>query len=201
MPLPFETKPVVRPAALRLLEHRDRPLARDQRLVVGADDDARAQARARRATSCSGEASQRRRHRGRIAQRLRRHPVLAVAAVQIAAEHAEAVGERARDARGRTASSRSDRTARRRRSPTAPQPSALVEAHLADADARPRAAGSSGRTRSSAAARRAAFRRARPRASRAQGRRQATAWSIYCTTSRTQRDVEVACARRRSRRG
>ena len=37
----------------------------------------------------------RRRDRVRIAQRLRCHPVLAVAAVEIAAEHAEAVGQRA----------------------------------------------------------------------------------------------------------
>jgi hypothetical protein len=37
----------------------------------------------------------RRRDRRRIAQRLRCHPVLAVAAVQIAAEHPEAVGQRA----------------------------------------------------------------------------------------------------------
>src|SRR5207253_1258962 len=37
----------------------------------------------------------RRRARVRIAQRLRCHPVLAVAAVQVAAEHPEAVGQRA----------------------------------------------------------------------------------------------------------
>src|SRR5438034_193015 len=37
-----------------------------------------------------------RRDRGRIAKRLRRHPVLAICAVEIAAEHPEAVRERAR---------------------------------------------------------------------------------------------------------
>ena len=96
MPLPFDTKPVVETGRLRFLEHRDRPLAGDQRLVVGADDDARAlpqriaDERFRRWRSSGGATA------ARIAQRLRRHPVLAVAAVQVAAEHAEAVGERAR---------------------------------------------------------------------------------------------------------
>src|SRR5215813_12987677 len=39
---------------------------------------------------------ERRRDGGRIAQRLRRHPVLAVTAMEIAAEHAEAVRQRPR---------------------------------------------------------------------------------------------------------
>ena len=77
-----------------LLEHRDRPLARDQRLVVRADDHARAES-LRVAHHRLGRRVDRRRHGGRIAQRLRRDPVLAVRAVQIAAEHAEAVRERA----------------------------------------------------------------------------------------------------------
>ena len=77
------------------LEHRHAPLGGDQRLVVGGDDHARALPH--------GVARQRVRlhvtrwrHRRRIAQRLRRDPVLTVAAVQVAAEHAEAVGEAAR---------------------------------------------------------------------------------------------------------
>ena len=78
----------------RFLEDRDRPLRGDERLVVGGDDDLRALAQRvldeRRRRGVAG-----RRDGLRIAQRLRCHPVLAVAAVQVAAEHAEAVGERA----------------------------------------------------------------------------------------------------------
>ena len=79
-------------------------------------------------------ARERRRDGGRIAQRLRGDPVLAVAAVQIAAEHAEAVGERARmrvEERlllDRIALHAADV------SPRHAQTSALVEADLADAD-------------------------------------------------------------------
>ena len=39
MPLPLETNPVIRPAASSLFENRDRPLAGDERLVVGADEN------------------------------------------------------------------------------------------------------------------------------------------------------------------
>ena len=95
VPLPFETKPVIESGRPGLLEYLDRPLGGDQRLVVGADQD-----------SCSlpqgilhqglGRGLQRRRHRLRIAQRLRSHPVLAVGAMQIAAQHSETVGQRAR---------------------------------------------------------------------------------------------------------
>ena len=81
-----------------------------------------------------GRGFERRRDRLRIAQRLRRHPVLAVAAVQVAAEHPEAVSQRARvrvEERlllDRIALHAADVA------PRHPQPPALVEAHLADAD-------------------------------------------------------------------
>ena len=89
---------------------------------------------ARRATRSLGRRAQRRRDRGRIAQRLRRDPVLAVRAVQIAAEHAEAVGERA----GIRVEERLllDRIALHA-ADVAPRHAAAgrrVEAHLADAD-------------------------------------------------------------------
>ena len=133
MPLPFETKPGDQPGGLGFLEHRDRPFAGDQRLVVGADDDACALRSASRTRSL-GRGAERRRDRGRIAQRLRRHPVLAIAAVQIAAEHAEAVGERAR--MGVKERLLLDRIALHAAdvAPRHAQPAALVEAHLADAD-------------------------------------------------------------------
>ena len=81
-----------------------------------------------------GRDVERRRHRVRIAQRLRRHPVLAIAAMQIAAEHAEAVRQRARmHVKERLLL---DRIALHAAgiSPRHHQPSALVEAHLADAE-------------------------------------------------------------------
>ena len=174
MPFPFETNRGRESGGPGFLEHRDRPFARDERLVVGADDDARALAE-RIGNERLRRGGQRRRNGRRIANRLRRHPVLAVRAVQIAAEHAEAVGQRAgmrveeRLFLDRIALDSADVTPRHH------QPAALVEAHLADADARLREADSSGRMRSSAAARRAAPRRARPRASRAQGCQRATA--------------------------
>src|ERR1700721_2686088 len=67
----------------RLAEDGDRPFAGDQRLVVSADHDFE-----------SG--FERRRDSVWIAQSLGGDPVLTVRAVQIAAEHAEAVGERSR---------------------------------------------------------------------------------------------------------
>ena len=94
----------------------------------------RAPAAAASSTSSSGVAAERRRDRGRIAQRLRRDPVLAVAAVQVAAEHAEAVRERARQRveerllLDRVALHAADVA------PGHAQPAAVVEAHLADAD-------------------------------------------------------------------
>ena len=80
------------PLLPRLGEDRHRPLGRDERLVVGADQN-------------PGVLPERVLHqrlwgrvegRGnslRIAQRLRRDPVLTVRTVQIAAEHSKAVGE------------------------------------------------------------------------------------------------------------
>ena len=107
------------PGGLRFLEDGDRPFAGDQRLVVGADDRRARPGAARRATSASGEAVERRRDRRRIAQRLRRHPVLAVRRSADRSRACRSCRPARRDRRGRTASSRSDRTARRRRSPTA----------------------------------------------------------------------------------
>jgi hypothetical protein len=82
------------PRQPRFLEDRDRPLARNQRLVVGAHHHARPETK-----RIPDERARRRLHRrhdrGWIPDRLRCDPVLAVRAVQIAAEHAEAVGERA----------------------------------------------------------------------------------------------------------
>src|SRR5207249_11999369 len=75
---------------LRFLEYGDGPFARDERLVVRADDHASALAN-RIANEMAGRRLERRRNRLWIAQRLRRHPVLTVRAVQIAAEHPEAV--------------------------------------------------------------------------------------------------------------
>ena len=75
------------------LEDGDRPLARDQGLVVGADDDLRPLTQ-RILDEALGVGFERRRHGVGIAQRLRRHPVLTVRTVQIAAEHPEAVRQR-----------------------------------------------------------------------------------------------------------
>ena len=94
----------------------------------------RAPSRSASRTSASGDASIGGATAAGIAQRLRRHPVLAVAAVQIAAEHAEAVRERAgvgveeRLLLDRIALHAADVA------PRHAQRSALVEAHLADAD-------------------------------------------------------------------
>ena len=76
------------PLGLRVAEDLDRPLARDQRLVVGRGHDPGARA-------LRGAHDLRRSHRlggrrGRLVpERLRGDPVLAVAAVIVAAEHAE----------------------------------------------------------------------------------------------------------------
>ena len=78
-----------------LLEYFDRPLGGDQRLVVGADQDLRSLTQ-RVLHQGLRRGLQRRRHRIRIAQRLRSHPVLAISAVQIAAQHSETVGQCAR---------------------------------------------------------------------------------------------------------
>jgi len=76
-----------------LFENCDRPFAGDERLVIGADQNFRALLKgvANESLRSGGEW---RRDRVGIAQGLRRYPVLAVSAMQVAAEHPEAVGER-----------------------------------------------------------------------------------------------------------
>ena len=78
---------------LGLAENRDGPLGGDQRFVVGADQ--------RRRTLPQGQPDQAGRRGGAeiqarsgVAQRLRGNPVLAVPAVEVAAQHAEAEGAR-----------------------------------------------------------------------------------------------------------
>ena len=78
----------------RFFENGDGPFAGDEWLVVGADQNLRALIESV-AHQGFRRGFQRRRHGIGIAQRLRRDPVLTVAAVQIAAQHSEAVGERA----------------------------------------------------------------------------------------------------------
>src|SRR5450631_130792 len=80
--------------AFRLLKDCYGPFAGDQRLIVGADQNLRALVEGI-ANQGFGRYVQRRRHRVRITQRLRRNPVLTVSTVEIAAQHAEAVGESA----------------------------------------------------------------------------------------------------------
>ena len=93
MPLPLETNPVTQSGRFGFLEDGDGPLGGDERLVVGADQHLRSLLAARRAPGLRARLRAAARLRLRIAERLRGHPVLAVAAVEIAAEHAEAVGE------------------------------------------------------------------------------------------------------------
>ena len=77
-----------------LFENGDRPFAGDQGLIVGADQNSRALIEGV-ANQRLGSCFQRRRYRIRIAQRLRRDPVLTVTAMQVAAQHAETVSESA----------------------------------------------------------------------------------------------------------
>ena len=76
-----------------LFENGYRPFAGDQRLVVGADQNLCALGDGV-AHQKFGRGFERRRYGGGIAQSLRRYPVLTIGAVQIAAQHSEAVGER-----------------------------------------------------------------------------------------------------------
>ena len=80
----------------RCLEDRHAPLGGNERLVVGADHHTRALIE-RGADQTLRRGGSRQGHRLRVAQRLRRHPVLAVAAVQVAAEHPEAEGQGTRN--------------------------------------------------------------------------------------------------------
>ena len=82
------------PPCLGLLEDGHGPLARDERLIVRAHHHARVQPK-RIVNEPFRRRLQRRRNGSRIAERLRRHPVLAVPTVQIASKHPEAVRERA----------------------------------------------------------------------------------------------------------
>ena len=95
VPFPLETNPVIRPAARACLNIATAHSAGDQRLVVGADQDSRALPQ-RVLHQGFRRGLQRSRHCVWIAQRLRSHPVLAICAMQIAAQHAEAVSQRAR---------------------------------------------------------------------------------------------------------
>ncbi len=83
------------PGPARLLKDLHRPFGSDERFVVGGDEQFRPLSQRvcneRRRADVS-----RWRDRLRIAQCLRCHPVLTIRAVEIAAEHAEAVGQRAR---------------------------------------------------------------------------------------------------------
>src|ERR1700688_407230 len=76
----------------RFLKDSHRPFAGDQRLVIRADDDPAFLAEGVENKFCWVDA-----HRadsgGRITQGLRGHPILAVGAVQITAEHSEAVSQ------------------------------------------------------------------------------------------------------------
>src|SRR5579864_265100 len=92
-PVPVRNKAGEKAGRFGFLENSNGPFAGNQRLVVGAYQDFGAlieclahQALRRRL--------QRRRNRFGIAQRLRGNPILTVRAVQIASQHAEAVGQR-----------------------------------------------------------------------------------------------------------
>ncbi len=119
--------------AARFLENRDGPFARDERLVVRADDDASAEVDGLIDELAWRDVPRRRDSVG-IAERLRCHPVLAIGAVEIAAEHSEAEGERTgvrveeRLLLHRVALHAPDITPRNL------QTSVAIEAHLADAD-------------------------------------------------------------------
>src|SRR5580704_319890 len=75
-------------------EYGDSPFAGDERLVVGADQNLRALGDGVPHQKF-GRGLERKRDGAGIAQSLRRHPVLTIGAVQIAAQHAEAEGESA----------------------------------------------------------------------------------------------------------
>jgi hypothetical protein len=87
-------EPRKKPGGLGFFENCDRPFAGDERLVIGADQNFRALIKGVTYESLRSGGEWRRDRVG-IAQGLRRHPVLAVSAMQVAAEHAEAVGESA----------------------------------------------------------------------------------------------------------
>ncbi len=74
-----------------LAENRNRPLAGDQRLVIGADHNFCALGK-RVFDQQVRIGLERRRDGIRVAQRLRSNPVLAIRAVEIAAQHSETVG-------------------------------------------------------------------------------------------------------------
>ena len=93
--VPVRHVPGQQPALARRLEHRDRPFARNQRLVVRAHHHAAAEPHGFVGQQLRGDID-RRRHGIRIAERLRRDPVLAIRAVEIAPEHSEAERKGAR---------------------------------------------------------------------------------------------------------
>ena len=120
------------PVFARLTENCHCPFHRDERLVVRGDDELCAlPKRVLDQRLRCGVA--RWRARMGIAKRLRCHPVLAIAAMEIAAEHADAVSQRARiDVKKRLLL---DRIALHAAdiAPRDVQPSALVEANFAHA--------------------------------------------------------------------
>ncbi len=77
------------PGSLSLAEDLDRPFRGDQRFVIGADHHSGAVTKSQ-ARQLAGGCLPPRGEGVRIADGLRGHPVLAVTAVQVAAEHAEA---------------------------------------------------------------------------------------------------------------
>src|SRR6266568_2842848 len=91
-PIPIRDESGFEAAGSGFLEHGDGPLAGDQRLVVSADEGLRALAQ------CVADQDLRRRaerwrDRVRVAQSLRGDPILTVRAVEVAAEHPEAVSQ------------------------------------------------------------------------------------------------------------
>src|SRR5216684_4928023 len=78
-----------------LAENRNRPFAGDQRLVICADQHFCALGK-RVFDQQFGISLERRGDGVRVAQRLRSNPVLAIGAVQVAAQHSETVGEGSR---------------------------------------------------------------------------------------------------------
>src|SRR5712692_8128173 len=93
VPLPLETKPVERPAARASLK-----TATAHSLVMRGSlyvlTTAFAPSLTASRTRVSGVAPLRRNDGCRIAERLGGHPVLAVTAVKVAAQHSEAIGKR-----------------------------------------------------------------------------------------------------------
>ena len=131
VPFPLETNPVIKPGRSASLKICHRPFSRDQRLVVGADQDSSRPDGARPAPG----------HQAWLAMGPTLHLDRAAPAKSPSsgnsrnADHSPACRSCRpvrRDRRGRTASSRWDRTARRRHIPRAQKRATLVVTNLAD---------------------------------------------------------------------